>query len=222
MHKSFANSSLHHSIHMFPHISINFSIIFQQNSRRRRVSELYKILPKICIFFSNGFVIVQCYVKMPPQKCVFCADETLWSSFSQKLGSLPRLWRGMKHLIKFSVTMNHFDHWKRLTIDKTTWKSSCRWTGIYHPTKVRWRRWQHPKLQPWFKKTSQIDCRWICGTDCWLCESVFTHSLWCYTLALAEPLKQHESFKNDKRKHIESFFELLIRTKKTFWKMICA
>ena len=151
MHKSFANSTLHH-IHMFPHISINFSIIFQQNSRRRRVSELYKILPKICIFFSNGFFIVQCYVKMPPQKCVFCADETLWSSFSQKLGSLPRLWRGMKHLIKFSVTMNHFDHWKRLTIDKTTWKSSCRWTGIYHPTKVRWRRWQHPKLQPWLRK----------------------------------------------------------------------
>ena len=130
--------------------------------------------------------------------------------------------KGMKHLIKFSVTMNHFDHWKRLTIDKTTWKSSCRWTGIYHPTKVRWRRWQHPKLQPWLRKNSQIDCRWICGTVCWLCESVFTHSLWCYTLALAEPLKQHESFKNDKRKHIESFFELLIRTKKTFWKMICA
>ena len=73
-----------------------------------------------------------------------------------------------------------------------------------------------------WEKNSQIDCRWICGTDCWLCESVFTHSLWCYTLALAEPLKQHESFKNDKRKHIESFFELLIRTKKTFWKMICA
>ena len=112
MHKSFANSSLHHSIHMFPHISINFSIIFQQNSRRRRVSELYKILPKICIFFSNGFFIVQCYVKMPPQKCVFCADETLWSSFSQKLGSLPRLWR------VWSTSSNSQWRWIILTTKK--------------------------------------------------------------------------------------------------------
>ena len=65
-----------------------------------------------------------------------------------------------------------------------------------------------PKTAAMIQKNSQIQ------VNMWDWLLTMRERVYTLVLALAEPLKQHESFKNDKRKHIESFFELLIRRKK--------
>ena len=84
----------------YPYVSTYIHKLFNHFSAELEEEESLRALQnppaKICIFSSNGFFIVQCYVKMPPpQKCVFCADETLWSSFSKKTWITSKTMKGM-------------------------------------------------------------------------------------------------------------------------------